>query len=70
MELKNRDSTKVYGLIGVILIIVAYILWAFVFPALSKHSDQENIDKVIDTPINRQENSGTPITDSPIPAHP
>ena len=65
--MKNGDSAKNYGLIGAVLIITAFVLWAFVLPALSTEPEKKNIDTIVDTPVQRQETPTVPVTDSPIP---
>lgn len=68
--MRNGDSVKTYGLIGAILIITAYVLWAFVLPALSKQPDQKTIDTVTQEPLQKQENPTNPTGESAMPSKP
>ena len=65
--MKNGDSVKNYGIIGAILIITAYAIWAFVLPALSTQPDKKTIDTVTQEPLQKQSNPSKPTGESAMP---
>jgi|GEM_PF-2899308 len=70
LHMKRKDSTKTYGIIGLILIITAFVIWGFVMPALNKSLDDDMLNTVIEQPTRSEQNNKVPVTDAPIPPRP
>jgi hypothetical protein len=70
MKQRQPDSAKTFGLIGLILILTAYIVWGFIMPALRNSSSQQSIDKATQTPVQRHENPALPTGESAMPSRP
>ena len=68
--MKQNHPTRTFGLIGLILIITAFVLWGFVVPAMQKsfESDNQTIDKAVEPPSQRQENPHLPTGESAMPS--
>jgi hypothetical protein len=65
--MKHQDSAKTVGIIGIILIITAFLMWGLVLPALKSSADQDVIDKATNGPGIRQQSPDTPTGEPPMP---
>jgi hypothetical protein len=68
--MKRLDSSKRFGIIGIVLIVTAYILWAFVLPELNMDRKDTTVDRVTDRPVQTQQNPSLPTGESAMPARP
>ena len=68
--MKRKNSARTYGLIGIILIITAFVIWGLVMPALDKSLDDDTLNNVIQTPTRSEQNNKLPVSDPQIPPRP
>jgi hypothetical protein len=68
-DMNRRDSHKRFGLIGLVMIIIAYIAWAFVLPNFSGQ-DEPLPDGLTGQSERRQAPPTLPASEPPRPTPP